>query len=102
MALSEAAQKDLHRLAIERVDHAVESVSQLLDNHQQQFHLMLHILVAAFNAAADFAHAVHRIDGKEIPLDVCRAKVLSILAESIGFETKVITEEDAKKAGFTK
>jgi hypothetical protein len=100
MALSEAAQKDLHKLAIKRVDQAVESVAQLLDNNEQQFHLMMHILVAAFHATADFAHAFHRIDGEEVPLDVCRAKVLKVMADAIGFESRVITEDEAKQAGF--
>jgi hypothetical protein len=102
MALSEAARKDLHKLALERVDDAVSSVAQLLDDNEQIFHLMVHVLVSAFNASVAFAHAHHRIDGKEVPLDICRAKVLTVMAESIGLETKLLTDDEAKEHGFKK
>lgn len=101
MTLSKQAQKDLHKLALARVDQAVCSVAQLLDDDDQRLHLMMNIATAVHSAAAKFMHGhVKNTQGQRPDMCFCHGQVLLMVADAIGFEGELLTEEEAKARGL--
>jgi hypothetical protein len=102
MTLSTAAQKDLHKLAVKRVEAAMNSVIQLLDDDQQTMHLSLNVLSNLTEAAAHHMHeTTMKPDGTQPSMGECFCRVLSMLAALHGLDSKVVTEDEAKQMGVT-
>lgn len=101
MTLSEQARRDLHRLVLQRVDDAVGDVAQLLDDSEQVAHLLSHVALSAAFAAATYLHETMKMpNGKPPPLDACQVKVLTFIAEGFGMQSKVVSGDEAERAGF--
>jgi hypothetical protein len=99
--LSQTAQKDLHKLAIIRVEEAINSVNQLLDNDEQALHLMMTVLSAlSATAATHMVETMTRPDGKHPSMGEAYCRILSMLAAVQGLESKVLSEDEAKQAGL--
>jgi len=99
--LSDAAQKDLHRLADQRVEAALNSVVQLLENDEQVQHLILSVLTNTATAAATHMREHSRKpDGSKPSMAECTCRVVTIIASVLGFESKVIRKKEAKRVGF--
>lgn len=101
MTLSRQAQKDLHKLALKRVDDAVCSIAQLLDDDEQVLHLLMNVATSTHSAAATFMRDhVRNTKGERPEMSSCQGQVLLMVADALGFEGELLTEEDAKARGL--
>jgi hypothetical protein len=101
MPISDTALKDLHKLATTRVEAAMNTVVQLLENDEQVLHLSLTIIANIAQGAALHMHeTMQKPDGSKPSMGECYCRVLSMLAAVQGVETTVLSEDEAKKAGI--
>jgi len=101
--LSDAALKDLHRLAIARVEEACNSVGQLLDDEEQGLCLLISVLSSVSMNAAQLMHkATTKVDGTKPAPSECFAQVLAIIAEQAGLDATVLSEDEARARGMIK
>lgn len=103
MSLSDAAQKDLAQLAHQRVEEAINSVTQLLEDDDQILLLTMSVLTTMAHSVAYHMHEMRmRPDGKGPSHQECYCRMLSMLAAVEGVNSSVLSEEEAREAGLIK
>jgi hypothetical protein len=103
MALSEKAQQELGALAQKRVDAAMSSVAQLLEDDEQLLKLALFVLSSlARSTAIHMMQTVRKDDGSELCAGEALSQTLAAVAKINGLESKVLTEAEAIKFGLEK
>jgi hypothetical protein len=93
MTPQEQRLEDLGKLTMERIERAVTSVTQLLDDEREVYSLMLGVIASLIAGSAGVvADGMEQQNGKRPSEGEARLHVVLHLMERLGFQTEVQNE----------
>lgn len=101
--ISDQTYKDLCMLAVQRVEDALDSVTQLINDNEQVAHLSIVVLSTLLRAAAEhIVETARGQNGRKINQSEALAHVLTTMAQANGIGSRALSEEEAIKMGLEK